>query len=53
MKRDLEWPMQLSLSGEFRQRPLRERIRDVLLFAWVAFWVTVGIVLVLLAGSVA
>ena len=50
--RDIDYPIQMSLGAEFRSRPLRARIRDTLLFLWVAFWLTVGIVLTFAIGSV-
>lgn len=50
--RDLAYPIHMSLGDEFRRRPLRERIRDVLYGAWIVFWVVVGLVLFFAIGSV-
>jgi len=51
MKRDLAYPIHMSLGDEIRQRPLRERIRDVLYGVWIVGWFALGIVGVLLLGS--
>lgn len=52
MKADIRHPIHMSLGDEIRRRPLRERIRDTLLGIWLVFWLSIGIGLVLLAGSV-